>query len=128
MRYYSILIAAVVLTAFSAICAEEAREIIYSDDFSGYTKDSDLASKWSLFSGKWSVKDGALRQDAEGYDHGLVVNNLYLRCDYSVEVRTRKEFLDLADSGCMFHEPAWVKKNRNKEGEREKMHALIGAD
>lgn len=89
MRYSSVLLIVIVITAFTTLCAGQEREIIFSDDFSGYTKDSDLASKWSVFSGKWSIKDSVLRQEAEGYDYGLAVRDMYLRCDYSIEVRTR---------------------------------------
>ena len=89
MRYFNIFLITAILTAFAAICIGQEPEVIYSDDFSGYEKDGSLESKWSIFSGRWSVIDGALRQNAEGYDHGLIVQDLYLRCDYSLEVKTR---------------------------------------
>lgn len=75
-------------------CAQE-REIIFSDDFSDYaaTKPAEqakeLAKKWAAFSGHWYVKDGTLHQDAGSFDYGIVVKDMYLRCDYEIEAKVR---------------------------------------
>ncbi len=69
--------------------AEPPREVIFSDDFSGYADGAAPTEKWSVFSGHWFVKDGTLHQDHGGFDHGLVVRDLYLRCDYRIETKVR---------------------------------------
>jgi hypothetical protein len=74
--------------ALTAAYAEE-RETLFSDDFSSYKTEADLGGKWSNFSGHWFVQDGVLHQDAGGYDCGLVVKDLYLRCDYRIEARVQ---------------------------------------
>ena len=88
----AILLATIGLVA--SVCAAE-QEVIFSDDFSGYTatqpadQAKELAVKWSAVSGHWYVKDGVLHQDAGSFDYGLLVRDLYLRCDYSIETQVQ---------------------------------------
>src|SRR3990172_719579 len=89
MRKHLLILSAACLAAclFAGSCAAEDREVIFSDDFSNYTDEASLAEKWSSFSGHWIVKDGELHQDAGDFDRGIVVRNLYLRCDYRIEAK-----------------------------------------
>ena len=77
------------LAVCTASCAEGPRQVIFSDDFSSYGDDAVPTEKWSPFSGHWVVKEGVLHQDAGGFDHGIVVRDLYLRCDYRIEAKVR---------------------------------------
>ena len=75
------------LGAGAAVCAE--RDVVFSDDFNNY-KDGDVpTTNWSVFSGHWFVKDGTLHQDTGNFDCGLVVKDLFLRCDYRMEAKVR---------------------------------------
>ena len=91
MKGNSILLLAVLLAVgvCQACFAEAPREVIFSDDFSDYAEGEAPAEKWSVFSGRWVVKDGTLHQEHGGFDHGLVVRDLYLRCDYRIETKVR---------------------------------------
>ncbi len=88
----AILLAAVGL--FAGVCSA-GQEVIFFDDFSGYKatepaeQAKELAQKWSAVSGHWYVKDGVLHQDAGSFDYGLLVKDLYLRCDYSIEAEVQ---------------------------------------
>jgi len=82
------LVFAATILAAAPVFAEE-REVIFFDDFSSYTDEASLAKKWSAFSGHWFVKDGCLNQDTGSFDTGIVVRDLYLRCDYSFECKVR---------------------------------------
>jgi len=73
----------------SAGCAADQRDVIFSDDFSGYADEAVPTEQWSPFSGHWVVKDGVLHQDHGGFDHGIVVRDLYLRCDYRIEAKVK---------------------------------------
>ncbi len=70
-------------------------QVIFSDDFSGYTatapeeQANELGRKWSAFAGHWFVQDGTLHQDQGSFDYGIVVKDLYLRCDYQIEAKVR---------------------------------------
>jgi len=65
------------------------REVIFSDDFSGQENGQPPSERWSAFAGHWFVQDGTLHQDSGSFDHGVVVKDLYLRCDYRMEVKVR---------------------------------------
>jgi len=64
-------------------------EVIFFDDFSGVPDGGPPSDRWSAFSGHWVVKEGTLHQDAGGFDHGAVVRDMYLRCDYRMETKVR---------------------------------------
>lgn len=80
---------AFVSVAASAAFGDDARDVIFSDDFSSYKDGETPSGEWSAFSGHWFVKDGVLNQDAGGFDYGIVAKNLYLRCDYRIEAKVR---------------------------------------
>lgn len=85
---------AAVLLLFGCIggvCAADdvsARRTIFADDFSS-SSSGECPPGWSAFSGHWFAANGVARQDAGGFDHGMVVKDLYLRCDYRIETKVR---------------------------------------
>ena len=76
------------LVCSCGVIAQE-REVIFSDDFSGYADGADLNNRWSVFSGNWQCREAALHQEAVGYDHGIAARDLYLDCDYRIEARVK---------------------------------------
>lgn len=78
-------------TCLAGLCSDAdapPREMIFADDFSA-TAPGESPLGWSAFSGHWFVTNGVVRQDAGGFDHGMVVGDLYLRCDYRIETKVR---------------------------------------
>ncbi len=91
MRFgkWTICLIALAIVSWIHTARPEEREVIFSDDFSAYSDGAGLSGNWSVFSGKWYVKDGVLHQEAPGYDHGIGVRDLFLRCDYRIEAKVQ---------------------------------------
>jgi len=84
----AVAIAAAVLVSPAFLYAAEGkakREVVFKDDFSK----ADLGKRWGAFGGKWSVTGGVLRQEKDGYDYGILIRKLYLKCDYRLEAKVR---------------------------------------